>query len=68
MERRGPAALLTIDRPHAGNSISAEVTTALDGAISALEGDRELVAIVIETERRPGTIQLRGSHGTSEIR
>ena len=47
VERRGPAALLTIDRPHAGNSISAEVTTALDGAISALEGDRELVAIVI---------------------
>ena len=47
MERRGGAALLTIDRPHAGNSISAEVTTALDEAITALEEDPELVAIVI---------------------
>lgn len=47
VERRGPVALLTIDRPHAGNSISAEVTAALDGAISVLESDRDLVAIVI---------------------
>ena len=47
LERRGAAALLTIERPHAGNSISAEVTTALDEALSALEGEPELVAIVI---------------------
>ena len=47
VERRGAAALLTIDRPHAGNSISAEVTAALDEAITALERERELVAIVI---------------------
>ena len=47
VERRGAAALLTIDRPHAGNSISAEVTTALDEAITALERERALVAIVI---------------------
>jgi enoyl-CoA hydratase len=47
VERRGPAALLTIHRPHAGNSISAEVTTALDEAITDLEKDRELVGIVI---------------------
>ncbi len=47
VERRGAAALLTIDRPHAGNSISAEVTAALDEAITVLERERELVAIVI---------------------
>lgn len=47
VERHGGAALLTIDRPHAGNSISAEVTTALGAAIDALEGDGDLVAIVI---------------------
>jgi enoyl-CoA hydratase/carnithine racemase len=47
VERRGPAAVLTIDRPHAGNAISAEVTTALDEAITSLEGERGLVAIVI---------------------
>ena len=47
VERRGRAALLTIDRPHAGNSISAEVTAALDEAITVLEKEGELVAIVI---------------------
>ncbi len=47
VERRDRAALLTIDRPHAGNSISAEVTVALDEAITALEKERELVAVVI---------------------
>ena len=47
VERRGAAALLTIDRPHAGNSISADVTTALDEALTALEGDGDVVAIVI---------------------
>jgi enoyl-CoA hydratase len=47
VERRGPAALLTVDRPHAGNSISAEVTAALDGAITSLEKDREIVAIIV---------------------
>lgn len=47
IERRGAAALLTIDRPHAGNSISAEVTVALDGALDTLEQDGDLVAIVI---------------------
>ena len=47
MERRDGAAVLTIDRPHAGNSISAEVTAALDEAVDALEDDGDLVAIVI---------------------
>lgn len=47
MERRGAALLLTIDRPHAGNSISSEVTAALDEAVSALERESEHSAIVI---------------------
>ena len=47
VEHRDGAALLTIDRPHAGNSISAEVTAALEEAVDALERDRDLVAIVI---------------------
>jgi len=47
VDRRGGAALLTIDRPHAGNSISAEVTAALEAAVDALERDRDLVAIII---------------------
>lgn len=47
IERRAAAALLTIDRPHAGNSISAEVTAALDAALTSLEQDDGLSAIVI---------------------
>lgn len=47
VERREHAAILTIDRPHAGNSISAQVTTAMDEALTALEGESALVAIVI---------------------
>ena len=50
VERRDGAALLTIDRPHAGNSISADVTAALDTAVGALERDGDLVAIVITGE------------------
>jgi len=47
MERRGAALLLTIDRPHAGNSISAEVTAALDDALNALQRDSDHSAIII---------------------
>jgi len=47
VERHGGAAVLTIERPHAGNSISADVTAALDGALDALDGESDLVAIVI---------------------
>lgn len=47
VERHGAAALLIIDRPHAGNSISAEVTAAFDEALASLEGERDLAAIVI---------------------
>ena len=47
VERRGAAALLTIDRPHAGNSVSADVTSAIDDALSALEGEDDVAAIVI---------------------
>ncbi len=50
VERRDGAALLTIDRPHAGNSISADVTAALETAVDALEQERDLVAIVITGE------------------
>jgi enoyl-CoA hydratase/carnithine racemase len=47
VERRAAAALLTIDRPHAGNSISAEVTAALDAAVTSLEQDGDLAAVII---------------------
>jgi enoyl-CoA hydratase len=47
VERRGAAALLTIERPHAGNAISAEVTAALDEALDDLQSEPALVAIVI---------------------
>jgi enoyl-CoA hydratase/carnithine racemase len=47
VERHGRAALLIIDRPHAGNAISAQVTAALEAAITGLEQDDDLVAIVI---------------------
>ena len=47
VERRDRAALFTIDRPHAGNSISAEVTAALDEAISKVQRDDDPVAIII---------------------
>ena len=47
VERRGAAALLTIERPHAGNAISAEVTAALDEAIDDLQSALAPVAIVI---------------------
>lgn len=47
VDRRAACVLLTIERPHAGNSISAEVTAALDKAVDALEQERGLAAIVI---------------------
>lgn len=47
VERRGRTAVLTIDRPEAGNAISADVTAALDAALDALAGDDDVVAIVI---------------------
>ncbi len=47
VERRGATALLTIDREHAGNAISAEVTAALDTALTALGRESGLAAIVV---------------------
>ncbi|MDX1432477.1 MAG: enoyl-CoA hydratase/isomerase family protein, partial [Gammaproteobacteria bacterium] len=47
IERHGATVLLTIDRPHAGNSISAEVTAALDDAITSLGDDAGLRAVII---------------------
>ena len=52
VERRGAAALLTIDRPHAGNSISAEVTAALDEAITGYSVRIICPAIVHDAWRR----------------
>jgi len=47
VERRGAAVLLTIDRPHAGNSISSEVTSAIDSAVAAIEREDGVAGIVI---------------------
>jgi enoyl-CoA hydratase/carnithine racemase len=47
VDRRDGVAVLTIHRTGAGNSISAEVTAALDEAIGDCEGDKDLFAIVI---------------------
>lgn len=47
VERRAAAVLLTIDRPHAGNSISAEVTAALDAAVTSLEQESDFAAVII---------------------
>jgi len=47
VERSGAALVLTITREHAGNSISREVTAAMEAAIAGTEGDGSLRAIVI---------------------
>ena len=47
IERIDATVLLTIDRPQAGNSISTEVTAALEAAISEISGDTTLRAVVI---------------------
>ncbi|MFQ5520450.1 MAG: enoyl-CoA hydratase/isomerase family protein [Candidatus Methylomirabilia bacterium] len=46
-ERVGGALLLTIDRPDAGNAISAEVSAALEEALTGIDRDRGLRAVVI---------------------
>lgn len=47
VERSGAALVLTITREHAGNSMSREVTAAMEAAIADTEGDRSLRAIVV---------------------
>ena len=46
-ERRGTVEILVIDRPKKLNAIDASVLEALDTALAALEGDRELRAVVL---------------------
>lgn len=46
-ERIGATEVLTIDRPHAANSFSAEVTAAFESLLPALEADEDLRAVVI---------------------
>ena len=46
-ERRGNALVLTIDRPEAGNSLSAEVSQAFLDILDGIEGDTSLRAIII---------------------
>ena len=46
-ERRGGVEILTIDRPHAGNAISAGLTTELLEALGRLAEDRGLHAVVV---------------------
>lgn len=47
VERKGAALLLTITREHAGNSMSREVTAAIESAIASIEGDASLRAIIV---------------------
>jgi enoyl-CoA hydratase len=47
VERLGAVVVFTIDREHAGNSISAEVTAAFEAALASLDGDADLRAVVI---------------------
>ena len=46
-ERRGGVEILTIDRQHAGNSISSALTTALLETLERLAVDQALHAVVI---------------------
>jgi enoyl-CoA hydratase len=46
-ERRGSVELLTIDRPKKLNAINASVLDALDAALTALEADTEVRAVVL---------------------
>ena len=46
-ERRGSALILTIDRPEAGNSLSAEVSQAFLDILDTVEGDMDLRAVIV---------------------
>lgn len=46
-ERRGSALILTIDRPEAGNSLSAEVSQAFLDSLDGIEGDTSLRAVIV---------------------
>ena len=46
-ERRGSALILTIDRPEAGNSLSADVFESFIEILDRNEGDTSLRAVII---------------------
>jgi len=46
-ERRGSALILTIDRPEAGNSLSAEVSEAFLDILDTVENDMDLRAVIV---------------------
>ena len=46
-ERRGNALVLTIDRPEAGNSLSAEVSQAFLDILDKIDGDASLRALIV---------------------
>lgn len=47
IERRGPLALIWLNRPHALNAMTVDMMVALNGAIAEAEGDRDVAAIAI---------------------
>ncbi len=47
-ERDGAVAVLTFDRPEALNAINEDVLTALEDAVTAIEGDAEVRAVVLQ--------------------
>ena len=47
LERRGPVAVLTLERPEALNALSPEMLDAIEGHLDAIEGDAELRAVII---------------------
>ncbi len=46
-DRRGPVAILTLNRPEARNSLSQDMLAALGHALGAIEGERTIRAVVI---------------------
>ena len=47
LERRGPVAVLTLDRPEALNAISPEMLDAIDGHLDTIEAEPELRVVVL---------------------
>lgn len=47
LDRRDGVAVLTLNRAQAGNSVNAELSAALDAALTGLEGDLSLRALIV---------------------
>jgi len=52
LERRGPVALLTLNRPEALNALDTEMLLALEARLLEVEGDPEIRAVVVTGEGR----------------